>query len=88
MNHVSRAHGFLRFEILAFFSSSSNGMWANFGGSSTRESSTVEKLGLEYYLSREMALVASYQHTAFDTNSTTGGAYSDNTVRVGLRVRR
>jgi hypothetical protein len=60
---------------------------ASFGGSNTRETSTVEKLGLEYYLSREMALVAGYQHTAFDTN-TGSGRYEDNTVRVGMRVRR
>ena len=60
---------------------------ANVGGTPQRESSTVERLGLEYYLSREMALLAGYQHTQFEGNGTTRG-YEDNTVRVGLRVRR
>jgi hypothetical protein len=60
---------------------------ANFGGSSLKETSTVERLGLEYYLTREAALLAGYQHTNFETNGTTKG-YEDNTVRVGVRVRR
>jgi hypothetical protein len=60
---------------------------ANFGGSSQQESSTVERLGLEYYLTREAALLAGYQHTNFETNGTAKG-YEDNTVRVGMRVRQ
>ena len=60
---------------------------ANYGGSSLKESSTVERLGLEYYLTREAALLAGYQHTSFETNGTTKG-YEDNTVRVGVRVRQ
>lgn len=59
---------------------------ADFGGTNVRESSTVGRLGLEYYLSREMALLASYQHTSFESSSASG--YQDDTVRVGLRVRR
>jgi hypothetical protein len=63
---------------------------ASFGGTSLKESSTVERLGLEYYLSREMALLAGYQHTAFESKGGTGAGsrYEDNTVRVGVRVRR
>lgn len=60
---------------------------ANFGGSSLKETSTVGRLGLEYYLTREAAVLAGYQHTNFETNGVTKG-YEDNTVRVGVRVRR
>lgn len=59
---------------------------ASYGGSSTQEKSLVEKVGFEYYLSRELALLAGYQHTQFETNS--GRGYEDNTVRVGVRLRR
>lgn len=58
---------------------------ASFGDSPVRETSTVERLGLEYYLSRETALLAGYQRTDFDTNA--GNGYTDNTVRVGVRIR-
>lgn len=60
---------------------------ANFGGNTVKEESTVGRLGLEYYLSREMALLAGFQHTNFETNGG-GRGYEDNTVRVGVRVRR
>ena len=65
---------------------------ANYGGTVPRETSTIEKLGFEYYLSRETAIIAGYQHTAFDVGAASPPSasrnFDDHTVRVGLRLRQ
>ena len=44
-------------------------------------------LGLEYFVNRDTVLFGRYQHTAFDTTSPSGD-YSNDEIRVGVRLRR
>ncbi|KAB2850783.1 MAG: outer membrane beta-barrel protein [Hyphomicrobiaceae bacterium] len=56
-------------------------------GTPVTERVLKETLGTEYYLSREVALTARYQHTNF-FSTTPGADYTDNEVRVGVKIRR
>lgn len=45
------------------------------------------KLGLEYYLNREIMLYGRYTHTRFDT-TVANGDWNNNEVMVGVKIRR
>lgn len=56
-------------------------------GTAVTEKDLKETLAAEYYLTREVALIARYQRTNF-FSSTPGADYTDNEVRVGVKIRR
>lgn len=59
----------------------------DYTGTAVTEQELKETLAAEYYLTREVALTARYQHTDF-FSSTPGSDYTDNEVRVGVKIRR
>jgi hypothetical protein len=60
---------------------------ADYGPSVLDESETRGRVGLEYYLSREAAVLADYERIRFEANASER-SHVDNIVRAGLRVRR
>ncbi len=58
-----------------------------YSGVAIEERDIKGTLGLEYFLNRETVLFGRYQHTAFDTTSA-GGSYSNDEVRLGIRLRQ
>ncbi|MFM1816904.1 MAG: hypothetical protein RLZ98_3599, partial [Pseudomonadota bacterium] len=61
--------------------------WQTFSGRELSEHTISALLGLDYYVSRDVALFARYQHTDFDSGD---GArdYVDDTFGIGVRIRR
>ena len=59
----------------------------DYKGSSLVERTYRVELGAEYIFSREAAMIAAYEYSAFDTN-TPNGNYTSNQVRLGMRFRR
>lgn len=59
----------------------------DFDSSSLEEKTWLLTGGVEYFMNRNVSLFSRYQHERFDTNSDNGD-YRDNTVNVGLRLRR
>jgi hypothetical protein len=59
----------------------------DYTGTPVTEVELKETLAAEYYLTREVALTARYQHTNF-FSTTPGADYTDNEVRVGVKIRR
>ena len=59
----------------------------DFDSSSLEEKTWLLTGGVEYFMNRNVSLFGRYQHERFDTNSDNGD-YLDNTVNVGLRLRR
>ncbi|MFA5949942.1 MAG: outer membrane beta-barrel protein [Hyphomicrobium sp.] len=55
--------------------------------SPTHESALLASLGAEYYASPEVVLFGRYQHLDYSSNQS-GGDYTSDDVRVGVRLRR
>lgn len=59
----------------------------DYEGVSLTEKEWRSTLGLEYFLSREVMLLARYQHTAFDSTDKARN-YTADEIRVGMRIRQ
>ncbi len=59
---------------------------ADYKGVSLQDKTRTGDLGLEYFMNRNVTLFGRYQHVDFE--STSGSAYTVDTVRVGLRLRQ
>ena len=59
----------------------------DYQGSSLVERTYRAELGAEYIFSREAAMIANYEYSAFDSNSPNSD-YTSNQVRLGMRFRR
>jgi hypothetical protein len=60
---------------------------AQYAGAALSEAETKTRLGTEFFVSRETALTAGWEHTSFHS-TTAGRDWDDDTYRVGVRVRR
>lgn len=61
--------------------------WQTYEGQDLSESTITALLGLEYYVSREIALYTRYQHTRFDSDAANRD-FDDDSIAVGMRIRR
>ena len=59
----------------------------DFDSSSLAEATWLLKSGMEYHLNRNVSVFGRYQHEIFDTNADSGD-YRDNTINIGMRLRR
>lgn len=59
----------------------------DFEGTNLTEDELTATFGVEYLLSRNLALTAEYNHFAFDSTMA-GASYTVNSVMVGLRLQR
>jgi hypothetical protein len=81
---IAIRHEFRRyFALLAGFEYS----LSSYAGIDLKETEFTSKLGLEYAINRRWALLADYTHIDFNS-SLADRDYSDNTVRLGLKLQR
>ena len=59
----------------------------NYDSASVTDRQWVATLGTEYYMSREVVLFGRYDHTDF-TSSQVGRDYTDDQLRIGVRLRQ